>query len=229
MAELDIAFRLPVSGWPRAVFETNYSFRGGRLVFGGDTVVEAASRDELERGVRGALPSGEPIELALAGNDAAGVSLRVGDHRALREDGLRRGPSPSAWRHAFIALAASFAGFVASYLYLSKSSALDGADAAWSHKMAVHMAAWHLLLTFTLFPASVWGQRIGIRIVQFVSFVFFGIHVGIAIANAGMEDAGIFAFNTASGVLFLVSTFYGNVAHRDMDPVAALERAPAPR
>ena len=107
-------------------------------------------------------------------------------------------------------------------------------DSAWALKMAYHTAAWHLLLTFTLFPASVWGQRLGIRSVQIVSLVFFCIHLGIAIANAFWRDAGslvdvwIAFYNALSGVLFLASLIYGNRAHSDMDPVTALRVAPLP-
>lgn len=218
MADLAIAFRLPLPGWPRAVFESNYSFRGGRLVVDGAEVVTAATRDELERGVSGAI-DGVPVDVRLVDHT---IAVTAAGAAAPREDRLRAPPSRSAWIHAVQALAGSAAGFVASYLYLRKADALTD---AWSHKMGIHMAAWHLLLTFTLFPASVWGQRIGIRIVQLVSFLFFAIHAGIAIANTGAsfsETPGIAIFNAASGALFLVATFYGNRAHRDMDPVAAL-------
>ena len=32
MAELEVPFRLPVDGWPRAVFESDYTYDGGQLV-----------------------------------------------------------------------------------------------------------------------------------------------------------------------------------------------------
>jgi hypothetical protein len=83
------------------------------------------------------------------------------------------------------------------------------------------------LLTLTLFPASVWGQQLGIRAVQLVSCVFFFIHVGIAVANGvapdSLRDGSIAMLNALSGLLFLVSVIYGQRAHRDMDPVAALQ------
>ena len=78
-----------------------------------------------------------------------------------------------------------------------------------------------------LFPASVWGQRAGIRAVQVVSLVFFFIHAGIALANAGVSDPAIAAFNAASGLLFGASTLVGQRAHRDMDPIRA-RRDPTP-
>ena len=90
------------------------------------------------------------------------------------------------------------------------------------------MAGWHLLLTLTLFPASVWGQRTGIRVVQGVSLMVFLIHAGIAIANLGPPepgeptDAWIASLNAASGLLFLVTALYGRRAYRDMDPGSAL-------
>ena len=117
------------------------------------------------------------------------------------------------------------AGFAASYLYLLKAGTLH---TDWEVKMGQHMAGWHLLLTFTLFPASVWGQRLGIRAVQLVSALFFCIHLGIALANLGPAavatpyDAGIAILNAASGTLFLLTVLYGFRAYRDMDPIAAL-------
>jgi hypothetical protein len=91
--------------------------------------------------------------------------------------------------------------------------------------MGLHMAGWHLLLTLTLFPASVWGQRIGIRVVQAVSLVFFLIHAGIATANLDMADPAIAVLNALSGLLFGAATLYGQRAHRDMDPIRALVEA----
>ena len=91
-------------------------------------------------------------------------------------------------------------------------------------KMAYHMAGWHLLLTFTLFPSSVWGQRVGIRSVQVVSAVFFAIHACIAAVNAldpqamAVNDQWIAAWNAVSGIFFLAAVIYGNAAYRDMDP-----------
>jgi hypothetical protein len=141
---------------------------------------------------------------------------------ATREEDIRVPPTPSAWIHAGIALLGSLLGFVAGALYVRRAHA--SAD-AWAMKMALHMAAWHLLLVLTLFPASVWGQRTGIRLVQAVSLVFFFIHVGIAIANLGAGAAAadgpwIGLFNALSGVAFLVAVVYGQRAHRDMDPLA---------
>ena len=61
---------------------------------------------------------------------------------------------------------------------------------------------------------------------QFVSLLFFFIHLGIALANLGPTGAGghsgaIAVFNALSGVFFLAAAVYGNRAYRDMDPVAA--------
>jgi hypothetical protein len=138
---------------------------------------------------------------------------------ARREGRIWARPTRSAWTHAFIALAGSAAGFAASWFYLAKAHALHD---EWAAKMGQHTAGWHLLLTFTLFPLSVWGQRPGIRAVQVASLVFFCIHAGMAIANSDLGEPGIAFFNAASGLLFLASVFYGNRAHRDMDPIAAL-------
>lgn len=129
-----------------------------------------------------------------------------------------RAPARSAWIHGGLALAGSFAGFAAGALYLARAHA---ADDAWALKMAVHMAAWHLLLTLTLFPASVWGGRTGIRTVQFASLVFFAIHAGIAIANVGSPPGVAYGpwialLNAASGLLFAASVVYGQRAHGEI-------------
>ena len=57
MAELELAFRLPLHGWPRAVFESDYAYDGGRLVVDEHTVVRASTREQLEGGMRGNLPA----------------------------------------------------------------------------------------------------------------------------------------------------------------------------
>ncbi len=217
---LEIAFRLPVEGFPRAVFESDYGYRGGRLRVGDVAVLEAPSREELERGVVGALePAGAPLSMQLVERGGAPwLEVELGGRRVLREDRVWARPTRSAWIHATIALLGSAAGFVASYFYLVKAAALDS---EWAHKMGIHTAGWHLLLTLTLFPASVWGQRLGIRAVQLVSLLFFFIHAGIALANADLEDSLIAVFNALSGIAFAASVVYGNRAHRDMDPAAA--------
>ncbi|MEZ4310139.1 MAG: hypothetical protein R3F14_19025 [Polyangiaceae bacterium] len=193
-----------------------------RLTVGGARVLHAATRDDLEAGVEGELPDGAKVAMQLT---PSGLVVVAGGKRAPREDRVLAKPTRSAWIHAFIALFGSAAGFVASAFYLSRSTYLANLDpmsAQWAHKMGIHTAGWHLLLTFTLFPASVWGQRIGIRVVQVTSLVFFCIHVGIALANADLADPAIGFFNALSGLLFGVSVAYGQRAHRDMDPIRAL-------
>ncbi|MBI1815462.1 MAG: hypothetical protein HYR72_10820 [Deltaproteobacteria bacterium] len=227
MAELELGFLLPLPGWPRAVFEGDYSYDSGRLVFDGAAVLHARSRGELERGVGGLLmPGGASIVMQLVTNDrgAHDVQVHVDGRAAWREDALRARPSRSTWIHAGFALAASGAGFVASYLYVLRA-AQQQSD--WALKMANHMAGWHLLLTFTLFPASLWGQRKGIRLVQSVCLLFFLIHLGIALTNLATSDDGghsgaIAVFNALSGAGFLAAAIYGNRAYTDMDPAAAL-------
>ena len=227
MSELQLSFRLPLAGWPRAVVETDYGYDGGQLSIDGVSVLSASCRRDLEDGLEVLLPAWNAtlyLQLVSA-NGTTDLQLRVDGKPALREDKLRARPVRAAWVHACLALAGSAFGFVASYLYLLKAAHLQS---EWASKMGSHMAGWHLLLTFTLFPASVWGQRAGIRAVQFVSFLFFAIHAGIAIANVVSNDAAdpgdewIGGFNALSGILFLAATIYGNRAHRDMDPVAAL-------
>ncbi len=226
-AEHEIAFLLPLRGLPRAVFHTTLAYDGGALVIDGATVLRVRTRAELERGVDATLvASGARLSIRLVdAGRAAALDVRVNDRPARRIDELRAPPSRSAWIHASLALAGSAAGFVASYLYLRKAAVITD---PWAFKMGTHMAGWHLLLTLTLFPASVWGGRTGIRAVQLVSLLFFAIHAGIALANLGPSDpldTRIALLNAASGALFLATAIYGTRAHRDMDPVAALRRA----
>lgn len=222
MSSLEIPFRLPLDGLPRAVFRTDYGYRGGVLLLDGHEVLRASSREELAQGVT-ASANGAQITAALAPEGDV-VKLLCDGREAAREDTLRARPTRSAWIHAYQALGGSAAGFIASFFYLLRAEALQS---EWALKMARHMAGWHLLLTFTLFPASVWGQRLGIRSVQLVSLIFFCIHVGIATANLDMESPPIAFFNAVSGVLFLVATLYGQKAHREMDPIKALREGRA--
>ena len=227
MPEFVRAFLLPLPGWPRAIFSSDFEYEGAELRLDDSVVLCAATRAILEQGVRGVLPtSGSHVAMRLERNDRGTPTVRVtiDDRPALGEDALRARPSRSAWIHASIALAASAAGFVASYLYLLRAASEEG---DWALKMGRHMAGWHLLLVVTLFPASVWGQRVGIRAVQWTSALFFAIHAGIALANLGDGDASghggaIAFFNALSGACFLAAVIYGNRAYRDMDPVAAL-------
>jgi hypothetical protein len=225
-AENEIVFFLPVPGWPRAVFQSDFGHRGGRLLVGDAVVLSATTRAELERGVRTSIAPYGDVEMRLVpAGTRHDVRLTVAGRHARRASELRARPSRSAWVHACQALAGSAAGFAASWLYLQKAALLDS---AWALKMGQHMAGWHLLLTCTLFPASVWGQRTGIRVVQGASLLFFFIHAGIAIANLGPSDPSepndvwIAGLNAVSGILFLVAAIYGNRAWRDMDPVRAL-------
>jgi len=220
--DLTVAFRLPVEGWPRVLFRSDYGYRGGSLSLDDERILHADSREELEQGVEGTLAGvgGAPIGMRLLHrNGVPALHVVIAGRPAVREDKVWARPTRSAWIHACIALAGSAAGFAASYFYLVKAEALHD---DWAAKMGQHTAGWHLLLTFTLFPASVWGQRVGIRAVQLASLVFLCIHTGMALANSNLGDPAIALFNAVSGVLFLGSVLYGNRAHRDMDPIAAL-------
>ena len=224
MATQTMTFRLPLPGWPRAQVESNFALTEGRLLIEDQERLRFDSRQALESGCQCA-HAGAQLTLGLD-PDRASVQLAVNGQPAPLEIELRAPTSRSAWIHAWLALGASFFGFVASYLYLRRAELL--AD-AWSLKMAIHMAGWHLLLTLTLFPASVWGQRAGIRAVQGVSLVFFLIHLGISLANMGGEASPIDGpwialFNALSGIGFFAAVIYGQWAHRDMDPLASLER-----
>lgn len=217
-AVVEHAFRLPLPGFPRAVLTTDLQFRGGKLTIDGERVLSADTRAELEEGLQATWGRELlPVRLVVSKDDK--VLVTVGDEAAVREDKIWAKPSKSAWIHAIIALFGSGSGFLASYFYLLKAQTLED---PWALKMGNHMAGWHILLTLTLFPASVWGQRFGIRAVQVISFVFFCIHLGIALANSDLTDPPIAFFNALSGVLFLASTLYGNRAHRDMEPNKAL-------
>jgi hypothetical protein len=223
MAEHTIAFRLPRPGLPRALFVTDYSLRRGRLLVDGAVVLDAPSHEQLLRGVSASLPGSEQQRITVQAVDGE-VHLLLDGVEVRPEEQLRAPTSRSAWIHGFIALGGSAFGFIASYLYVLRADALGD---PWPMRMALHMAAWHLLLTLTLFPASVWGQRIGIRAVQATSLVFFAIHVGIALSNAGAaevaESEWIAILNAASGLAFLAAVLYGQRAHADMDPLRAIE------
>lgn len=219
---LETTFRLPFPGFPRVRFVTDFGFRGGALLLGDRTLVEAATRLELEEGLRATVDDEHALSVRLAARHGRRPEVEMSlDGRPLAAEGaIRARPSLSAWVHAVVALVGSFAGFAASWLYLRKADLL--AD-EWALKMGRHMAGWHLLLTLTLFPASVWGQAIGVRTVQGVSMIFFLIHAGIALANSsGVTDIGIAVLNAVSGAFFLVATLYGQRAHRDMSTDRAL-------
>lgn len=222
MAERTLAFRLPLRRSPRALFVTDYGLRQGQLIIDGTVVLDAGSREALRAGVSAMLPGTDRLLTVTAVDDDVCVALD--GIAARREDHFAAATSRSAWIHGWIALAGSAFGFIASYLYMLRAQMLDD---AWSLRMAMHMAAWHLLLTLTLFPASVWGQRLGIRAVQATSLLFFLIHFGIALSNAvapgdAPEGAWIALLNGASGFAFLGAVVYGQRAYADMDPFSNL-------
>lgn len=216
-----MAFRLPVTGHPRAVVTSDYGLCRARVCVGGRTAIEVCSPAELARGASAALEGCGLLALRAADGE---LELTLDGALAVREEDLAAPVSRSAWIHAWIALTGSLLGFIASGLYLQR--ARIRAD-PWAMKMALHMAGWHLLLTLTLFPASVLGQRTGIRAVQTVSALFFAIHVGLALCNTTPVpgEGGlpwIASLNAASGLAFLIAALYGRVAFRDMDPEASL-------
>jgi hypothetical protein len=216
------AFRLPIAGYPQARVTTDYALSRARVVVEDVTLLEVPSRQALLAGATAALPSSSST-LELRASIEGDVHLIVDGVAAWREDELRAPPSRSAWAHASIALSGSALGFIASYLYVLRA---DASGDPWAMKMATHMAVWHLLLTLTLFPMSVWGQRTGIRAVQAVSAIFFFIHLGIAIANVAdgtlADGPFVAALNALSGVGFLAALIYGQRAHADMDPLSRL-------
>lgn len=216
--------RLPLADWPAAVVESDYAFGSTKLVVDGRELLRAETRTQLRDGVRTAFGDHDLRMRLDESDDGADIVVELDGRRALEESSLRPPVCPSVRRHALIALAASAAGFIASYLYLERAWAMDS---VWALKMAYHMAGWHLLLTFVLAPASLLFGRIGIRSVQVTSALFFLIHLGIAVANAldpsSLHHGGAIAvWNALSGLFFLAAVFYGNTAWRDMDPVRAL-------
>ena len=222
----EVVFRLPLSGWPLATFRGSYGLDTGGLWIDGREVLSAHSGEELRRGVSCDLRAVGALRLfVVEGQDGPRLQLELDGERAPQQAALRAPTSRSAWIHGWIGLAASAAGFAAGYLYLQKAHMLES---AWALKMGYHTAGWHALLTVTLLPASVMGQRAGIRGVQVVSVIFLCIHAGIALANGVWPDAGsshdrwIAALNALSGVFFLASVVYGQRAYRDMDPSRAL-------
>lgn len=217
MAELRVAFRLPDAR--RLIFVSDYSLCGGQVLLEDRVLIDARSTEALARGATGRLDAGV---LTLRATDPDDIRLALDGAEIVREDRMRAPISRSAWIHAFLALGGSLFGFLASWLYVRRAGLLSD---PWALKMALHMAAWHLLLVLTLFPLSVYGQRIGIRVVQATSLLFFCIHVGIAVANTGPAFDGpwIAIFNAVSGVAFLCAAIYGSRAYRDMDPLASVE------
>lgn len=230
---MSAAFRvvavLPGENQGRVVFESDYTFADGRLFLADEEVACARSRGDLEQGIvaHPASLNGRELRARLVMEGVIPTVVVTLDGIELADVAeLQPSPSRSAWLHAFIALGGSAAGFAASLLYLERADAVDSVHA---FKMAYHMAGWHLLLVLTLFPASVWGRRAGIRSVQVVSAVFFCIHAGIALANiadpvpSDPTEFQIALWNAVSGALFLVCVFYGQRAWRDMDPLRAIE------
>ncbi|HHH11126.1 MAG TPA: hypothetical protein ENK23_03530 [Sorangium sp.] len=222
----EVVFRLPLAGWPQATFRGSYMLDAGGLWVGGEEVLTVHSSAQLKEGVSATLAGGRVLCLrTVAAQNGLELSLEVDGQAAPRQARLRAPTSRSAWIHGWIGLAASAAGFAAGYLYLQKAQQLES---AWALKMGYHTAGWHALLTVTLLPASVWGQRPGIRGVQVVAVIFLFIHMGIALANGVWPDAGstndrwIAALNALSGVFFLASVVYGQRAYKDMDPSYAL-------
>jgi hypothetical protein len=214
-----ITYRLPLAGRPVAELVTDYSLSFARVAVAGQTVLEATGAEVVARGVDAPLAGG-PHRLAVrAADNDEGIALLFDGAELDSAERVAVPTSRSAWAHACIALTGSLVGLAAAYGYLLRARA---AGDAWAMKMAYHMAAWHLLLALTLFPASVWGQRIGIRAVQVVSAVFFAIHLGIGLANAGdhglADGTWMAALNVASGACFLAAAVYGQRAHADMRP-----------
>jgi hypothetical protein len=214
VAELRVAFRLPDAR--RLIFVSDYSLCGGQVLLGDRVLLSAPSTAALERGVSGRLDTGV---LTLRATDPDDIQLALDGADIVREDRVRAPISRSAWIHALLAFGGSAFGFLASWLYVRRAGLLSD---PWAMKMALHMAAWHLLLVLTLFPLSLFGQRVGIRVVQATSLLFLCIHVGIAVANTGPAFDGpwIAIFNAISGVAFLCAAIYGSRAYRDMDPFA---------
>jgi hypothetical protein len=216
--------RLPLPEWPSALVESDYTFGSAKLYVDGRELLRAETRAQLREGVRTAFGEHDVRMSLCDAGEAAELIVEVDGERAIDESRLRPRACPSARRHALIALGASAAGFIASYLYLERAWTMDS---VWALKMAYHMAGWHLLLTLLLAPASLLFGRPGIRSVQATSALFFAIHLGIAVANAldpsSLHHGGAIAFwNALSGLFFFAAVPYGNVAWRDMDPVRAL-------
>jgi hypothetical protein len=227
--EQRISFVLPIDGRPRAHVVTDHGFRSARVSVGDRTVIDAPTAEALCAGVDGRLPDGTRLTLRAGPDD---VRLLCDGIDAPREDALSVAPTRSAWIHASLALSASLFGFAAGALYVRRAQVFSD---AWALKMAIHMAAWHLLLVLTLFPASVWGQRAGIRVVQALAALFFFIHAGIAAANLGApsptaegtpEGPAIAVLNALSGLAFLATVVWGQRAHADMDPLASRGGSP---
>jgi len=202
MPERSLSFVLPDPGG-RATFVTDYGLRGGRLVIDGSEVLAAPSQEALQRGVSAALVAPDRHVVVRAADDFD-VRIWVDGVEARREDEARSSTGGSSALHAILALVASACGFAASWLYVVRARAFGD---PWSMKMALHMAGWHALLTLTLFPGALFGNRLGLIVVRLTCLVFFAIHVGIALANLGpeAESGAIAILNAASGLAFLAT------------------------
>src|SRR5690242_17709737 len=101
-AGIEVAFRLPLDGWPRALFRSDFGYGRARLQIEGEQVLRADSRDELERGIEGSWDAnGAPLMMKL--RDRGGVSVvqvLVAGREAVREDKVWAKPTRSAWIHA---------------------------------------------------------------------------------------------------------------------------------
>ncbi len=219
MAELEVAFRLDKQR--RAQFISDYGMSKGRCLVDGAEVISIPSYAALRAGVSRDLAGLGRI--TVRADEDFEVRMWVDEVEAPREDRVVEPISRSAWHHAWLALSGSGLGFIASWLYLRRAEASGD---PWALKMAMRMAAWHLMLTLTLFPASLWGRRVGTRAVQGAALVFFFIHLGIALANTGShvaiaEGPWLALLNGASGIAFFVTVVYGQRAHADMSRARA--------
>ena len=78
MPEFVRAFLLPLPGWPRAIFSSDFEYAGAELRLNDSVVLSAATRAILEHGVRGVLPSsGSHVAMRLEALERHAVLLQV--------------------------------------------------------------------------------------------------------------------------------------------------------
>lgn len=228
MADQVLLYLRPDGG--RIEVRTSYLYDGATVHWDGDQVLALADRAAFLAGAQVRVGADElSVVLRDDGVRVPEPELVLNRAPLVRQDRARRATSGPVYLHSFLALFGSFAGFAASYLYLLRS---ENYDDPWALKMALHMGAWHLLLTLTLFPAALFGGRIGVRIAQLASLLFFAIHLGIGLANL---DAGtllkdgwpIALLNAASGLFFALAVLSGQPAVRALAAPPPTEPASA--
>src|SRR4051812_39483950 len=76
---IELVFRLPLAGWPRATFKSGFGYENARLIVDGARVLRTGTREELEAGAEGELRTGEAVAMRLT---EGGLAIVAGGKRA---------------------------------------------------------------------------------------------------------------------------------------------------